>query len=274
MNGTRAFLFAGSKKPRRSGAYEMRLCNACLVLGQQVGFFQRRAQGQVQDDRADGGQQRVDKRNAAGDLGKDRGNLGRLAEDEAVAEVTDERVSKHVDQQAAERAGGDDQQILASVGGGVVFQVDDLMRHKAADQADDELKDEGGDGITGVASENIGQSQADSTGQAAGDAVQQHSSQRRKGVAQVEGRAAAEDVRDAEELIRNQAEGGHHADDADFLHSKFRFGQSCYQQGQRHYHKQQQPHGGCRHNFLLPYLFYFFTTKRLTNTSLQGMLLL
>ena len=41
------FLFAGSKKPRRSGANEMRLCNACLVLGQQVGFFQRRAQGQV-----------------------------------------------------------------------------------------------------------------------------------------------------------------------------------------------------------------------------------
>ena len=84
MNGTRAFLFAGSKKPRRSGANEMRLCNACLVLGQQVGFFQRRAQGQVQDNRADGGQQRVDKRNAAGNLGKDRGNLGRLAEDEAV----------------------------------------------------------------------------------------------------------------------------------------------------------------------------------------------
>ena len=132
------------------------------------------------------------------------------------------------------------------------------MRHKAADQADDELKDEGGDGITGVASENIGQSQADSTGQAAGDAVQQHSSQRRKGVAQVEGRAAAEDVRDAEELIRNQAEGGHHADDADFLHSKFRFGQSCYQQGQRHYHKQQQPHGGCRHNFLLLCLLLFY----------------
>ncbi len=146
------------------------------------------------------------------------------------------------------------------------------MRHKAADNADDEFKDKGGDGITGVASENIGQSQADSTGQAAGNAVQHQGGQCGKGVAQVERRTGAQHVGNAEKLIRNQAEGGHHADDADFLHSKFRFGQSCYQQGQRHYHKQQQPHGGCRHNFLLPYLFYFFTTKRLTNTSLQGML--
>ena len=102
----------------------------CSILGQQVGFFQRRAQGQVQHDRADGGQQRVDERNAAGDLGKDRGDLGRLAENEAVAEIADERVSKHVDQQAAERAGGDDQQILAPAGGGVVFQVDDLCATK------------------------------------------------------------------------------------------------------------------------------------------------
>ena len=99
----------------------MRLCNACLVLGQQVGFFQRRAQGQVQDDRADGGQQRVDKRNAAGDLGKDRAISAGWPKMKRFAEVADERVSKHVDQQATERAGGDDQQIPAPVGGGVVF---------------------------------------------------------------------------------------------------------------------------------------------------------
>ena len=95
-------LFAGSKKPRRSGAYEMRLCNACLALGQQVGFFQRRAQGQVEDHRADGGEQRVDQRDAAGDLGHDGDELRRLAKDVQVAEVADERVGEHVDQQAAE----------------------------------------------------------------------------------------------------------------------------------------------------------------------------
>ena len=123
--------------PKRDN--EMRLVWGLLYPWAAGGLFQRRAQGQVQHDRADCGQQRVDERNAAGDLGKDRGDLGRLAENEAVAEIADERVSKHVDQQADERAGGDDQQILAPVGGGVVFQVDDLMRHKAADQADDEL---------------------------------------------------------------------------------------------------------------------------------------
>ena len=42
----------------------------------------------------------------------------------------------------------------------------------------------------------------------------------------------AKDVRDAEELIRDKAQRGHDADDADFLHGEFRFGQRCDQQCQ------------------------------------------
>ena len=69
--------------------------------------------------------------------------------------------------------------------------------------------------------------------------VQQHGGQRREGVAQMEAGPRAKDVRDAEELIRDKAQRGHDADDADFLHSEFRFGQRCDQQCQGCYDEQQ-----------------------------------
>ena len=101
-----------------------------------------------------------------------------------------------------------------------------------------------------VAGHDIRQRQADGTGQTTGNAVQQHGGQRREGVAQMEAGPRAKDVRDAEELIRDKAQRGHDADDADFLHGEFRFGQRCDQQCQGCYDEQQQPHRCGRHSFV------------------------
>jgi len=131
-----------------------------------------------------------------------------------------------------------------------VAQLECLVRHGTAGDADDELEHKGGDGVARVTGQNIGQRQTNGTGQTAGHTVQQHGGQRREGVAQMEAGPRAKDVRDAEELIRDKAQRGHDADDADFLHGEFRFGQRCDQQCQGCYDEQQQPHRCGRHSFV------------------------
>ena len=54
-------------------------------------LLQGGAQGDVQDNGADGGEQGVDQRHTAGDLGHDRDELRGLAKDVQVAEIADER---------------------------------------------------------------------------------------------------------------------------------------------------------------------------------------
>ena len=213
-------------------------------------LLQGGAQGDVQDNGADGGEQGVDQRHTAGDLGHDGNELRGLAKDVQVAEVADERVGEHVDQQAAEGRRRDGGRVLELVAGGEGPEVDDLVGHRAADQTDDKFQNKGRDGVARVTGDNIGQRQADGTGQTAGHTVQQHGSQRREGVAQMEAGPRAKDVRDAEELIRDKAQRGHDADDADFLHGEFRFGQRCDQQCQGCYDEQQQPHRCGRHSFV------------------------
>ena len=220
------------------------------LLRQQMCLLQGGAQGDVQDNGADGGEQGVDQRHTAGDLGHDGDELRGLAKDVQVAEVADERVGEHVDQQAAEGRRRDGGHVLELVAGREGPEVDDLVGHRAADQTDDEFQNKGRDGVARVTGDNVGQRQADGTGQTAGHTVQQHGGQRRKGVAQMEAGPRAKDVRDAEELIRDKAQRGHDADDADFLHSEFRFGQRCDQQCQGCYDEQQQPHRCGRHSFV------------------------
>ena len=211
-------------------------------------LFQRGAQGDVQDDCADGGEQRVDQRDAAGDLGHDGDKLCRLAKDVQVAEIADERIGKHVDQQAAERRCRGGGHILDLVVGGEGFEVDDLVGHRTADQADNKFQDKAGDGVARVTGHDIRQRQADGTGQTAGNAVQQHGGQRREGVAQVEAGPSAEHIRDAEKLIGDKAQGSHDTDDADFLDGELGFGQRCDQQCQGYYDKKQQPNHCGRHD--------------------------
>ena len=100
-------------------------------------LLQGGAQGDVQDNGADGGEQGVDQRHTAGDLGHDGDELRGLAKDVQVAEVADERVGEHVDQQAAEGLRRAGHYIFKLVVGGEGLEVDDLVDHRAADQTDD-----------------------------------------------------------------------------------------------------------------------------------------
>ena len=221
-------------------------------LGQQVVFFQRRTQRQIQNHRADGGKDGVHQRDAAGDLGGDAGQLHRLTENVPVAEVAEERVGEHIHQQAAERRADYRAQVSALVGGVPVFQMEHLVGKRAADNADDELEDECGDGVAGVTGHDVRQRQTDGARQTTRNAVQQHGGERREGVAQMEGGPGAQHVGDAEELVGHKAQRGHDADDADFAHSEFGFGQNRHQNGEGHHREQQQPQDGCRHkNFPL-----------------------
>ena len=77
-----------------------------LGLGQKVRTLQRRAQGQIENDDADGGGHAVDEGDAAGDLGQGLGDGVILTEDIYVAEVAEERVGKDVQQQAGGSGGG------------------------------------------------------------------------------------------------------------------------------------------------------------------------
>ena len=54
-----------------------------------------------------------------------------------------------------------------------VAQLECLVRHGTAGDADDELEHKGGDGIARVTGQNIGQRQTNGTGQTAGHTVQQ-----------------------------------------------------------------------------------------------------
>ena len=111
------------------------------LLRQQMCLLQGGAQGDVQDNGADGGEQGVDQRHTAGNLGHDGDELRGLAKDVQVAEVADERVGEHVDQQAAEGRRRDGGHVLELVVSGEGPEVDDLVGHRTADQADNKFQD-------------------------------------------------------------------------------------------------------------------------------------
>lgn len=75
-----------------------------LDLGQQVCTLEGRAQGQIEDDDADGGGHAVHEGDAAGDLGQSLGDGVLLAEDVDIAEVAEERVGEDIQQQAGAAA--------------------------------------------------------------------------------------------------------------------------------------------------------------------------
>ena len=86
---------------------------------------------------------------AAGDLGQSLGDGVLLAEDVDVAEVAEERVGEDIQQQAG--GGSDDH--LGQIAGGVLVQLTELehlVSDRTAGDADDELQEEGGDGIADV----------------------------------------------------------------------------------------------------------------------------
>ena len=102
-----------------------------LSLGQKVRTLQRRAQGQIEENDADGGGHAVDEGDAAGDLGQGLGDGVILTEDIYIAEVAEERVGKDVQQQAGGSGGGH----LDEVAGGVLIQLaelEDLVGHCTA----------------------------------------------------------------------------------------------------------------------------------------------
>lgn len=75
-----------------------------LGLRQQVCTLEGRAQGQIEEDDADGGGHAVHEGDAAGDLGQSLGDGVLLAEDVDVAEVAEERVGEDIQQQAGAAA--------------------------------------------------------------------------------------------------------------------------------------------------------------------------
>ena len=81
----------------------------------------------------------------------------------------------------------------------LIPQLEHLMCHGTAGDADDKLEHEGGNGVARVTGKDIRQCQTDGTRQTAGHAVQQQRRQGSKGVAQMERGTAVE--RDAEEQV-------------------------------------------------------------------------
>ena len=67
-----------------------------FALGQQTGALQSRAQGQIQDDHADGGGYAVDKGDTTGDLGQGLCHGILLAKDVNVAEIAQELSLIHI----------------------------------------------------------------------------------------------------------------------------------------------------------------------------------
>ena len=143
-----------------------------LALGQQTGAVEGRAQGKVEQDDADGGSYAVHEGDAAGDLGQGLGYGVLLTEDVNVAEVSEERVGEDVQQQAGTGSHDDLDQIAGAVAVEIA-ELEHLVGHRAAGDADEELQHEGGDGIARITGQDVGQSQTDGTGQTAGHAVQQ-----------------------------------------------------------------------------------------------------
>ena len=166
-------------------------------------------------------------------------SFDRLAEEEPVAEITQQRVGEYIDEQPAERAGRHQRHICAARAVFAALQMHQPVGGSAADHTDDKLEHERRAGVAGVAGDDIGQRQADGPRQPARDAVEQQRRQRCERVAQVERRPARK--RDAEKLIRHQAERRHNADHADFLHGETGLGQHRRQQRQRRRSRQQQP---------------------------------
>ena len=76
------------------------LVGLLFSLRQQVCTLEGRAQGQIEEDDADGGGHAVHEGDAAGDLGQGLGDGVLLAEDVDVAEVAEERVGEDIQQQA------------------------------------------------------------------------------------------------------------------------------------------------------------------------------
>ena len=130
-----------------------------------------------------------------------------------------------------------------------IAQLEYLVGHGTAGDADDELQHKGGHGIARVTGQDIGQSQTDRTGQAAGNAVQQQGGQGGEGVAQMERGAAVE--RHTEEQVCHQAQRGHNAGQGQLLGGKGAFVQHTAEQDDDDHHSQQQPHCSCRHDFSL-----------------------
>ena len=128
-----------------------------------------------------------------------------------------------------------------------MLQLEHLVSKHAADNADDEFKDKGGDGVARITGHDIGQSKADGTSQATGNAVQHQGGQCGKGVAQVERRTGAQHVGNAEKLIRNKAERSHNTDGCNFLGGEFGFAECSDQDTERHNNEQQEPHNSSRH---------------------------
>ena len=105
---------------------------------------------------AHGGGHAVHKGNAACDLGQGVCHGVFLAKDVHIAEVAQERVRKHVQQQA----GGRGHDHLDEVTAAVLVQLpqlEGLMGHRAASDADDELEHKGGDGVARVTGQDVGQ---------------------------------------------------------------------------------------------------------------------
>ena len=143
-----------------------------IAQAQQTGTLQGRTQGEVQDDRTHGGGHAVYKGDAACNFGQRLRHGVFLTKDVHIAEVAQERVGQHVQQQAG--TGRNDH--LDEIAGAVlveVAQLECLVRHGTAGDADDELEHKGGDGIARVTGQNIGQRQTNGTGQTAGHTVQQ-----------------------------------------------------------------------------------------------------
>lgn len=72
-----------------------------------------------------------------------------MTKDIAVTEVAQERVGEHIDQQATECRADNGNVILNAVRCAEILQLEHLVSKHAADNADDEFKDKGGDGIAG-----------------------------------------------------------------------------------------------------------------------------
>ena len=124
-----------------------------------------------------------------------------------------------------------------------VAELEGLVCHGTAGDADDELQYKGGDGVTRITGQNVGQRQTDGTGQTAGHAVQQQGSQGREGVAQMERGAAVE--RHPEEQIGHKAQRGHDASERQLVHGKGALIQHTGKEDNDDDDCQQQPHCGC-----------------------------
>ena len=140
-----------------------------------------------------------------------------------------------------------------------VAELEDLVGHGTAGDADDEFQHKSGDGVARVTGQDIGQSQTNGTGQTAGDAIQQQSRQGRKGVAQMERGAAVE--RDAEEQVSHKAQSGHHAGQGQLVDGKGALVQHTGKDDQDHNDCQQQPHYSGRHQ-MIPSNFKVLRTCR------------